>query len=92
MSVIAHDIETVSVTYCNDPGCPHYRKRTMAICFDRCHWETASFVPAGQLQGAVSDREALARYLRWMMDGTPGVGPMTGHEARAMVARVLGGQ
>jgi hypothetical protein len=52
--VIAHDIETVSVTYCNDPGCPHYRQRTRAECFDRGRWKTASFVPAEQLQGAVS--------------------------------------
>jgi hypothetical protein len=54
--------------------------------------ERVSYVRADAYRGAVSDRDALARYLRWLMDGALGVGPMTGYEARAMVARVLGGQ
>src|SRR5690349_1619148 len=63
MTVIEHDVEQVSVTICADPECPHYRKRTMQVCFDRAHWETATFVPASQLQGAVHDRVRLTRRL-----------------------------
>jgi hypothetical protein len=56
-------------------------------------YNVVEYVPRSELTGAVEDRDALAGYLRWLMDGATGrPEPMTSGEALAMVTRILGEQ